>query len=162
MGKVYLICGKICSGKTYYAKALKEKYNAVILSTDEVTYDLINNEQGEFYNVFAQRVNNYLKKKAAEICKAGANVILDWGFWTKENRTDISTYLKSCDVSYEWHYIDIDDDTWNRNIEERNKRIEEGNGGSDFYMDEGLLNKLLSMFETPDKAEIDVWYELNR
>ena len=67
MGKVYLICGKICSGKTYYAKALKDKYNAVILSTDEATYDLINNEQGEFYNVFAQRVNNYLKKKAAEI-----------------------------------------------------------------------------------------------
>ena len=49
MGKVYLICGKICSGKSYYAKSLKEKYNAVILSTDEVTYDLINNEQGEFY-----------------------------------------------------------------------------------------------------------------
>ncbi len=162
MGKVYLICGKICSGKTYYAKALKDKYNAVILSTDEVTYDLINNEQGEFYNVFAQRVNNYLKKKAAEICKAGANVILDWGFWTKENRIDISEYLKSCDVSYEWHYIDADDDTWNRNIEERNKRIEEGNGGSDFYVDEGLLNKLLSMFEVPDKSEMDVWYELNR
>lgn len=162
MGKVYLICGKICSGKSYYAKSLKEKYNAVILSTDEATYDLINNEQGEFYNIFAQRVNNYLKKKAAEICKAGANVILDWGFWTKENRTDISSYLKSQDVSYEWHYIDVDDATWNRNIEERNKRIEEGNGGSDFYVDEGLLNKLLSMFEIPEKAEMDVWYELNR
>ena len=157
-----MICGKICSGKSYYAKLLKEKSIAVILSTDEATYELINNEQGEFYNIFAQRVNNYLKKKAAEIYKAGANVILDWGFWTKENRTDISSYLKSQDVSYEWHYIDVDDATWNRNIEERNKRIEEGNGGSDFYVDEGLLNKLLSMFEVPDKAEMDVWYELNR
>ncbi|MDC7293808.1 HIT domain-containing protein [Butyrivibrio sp. DSM 10294] len=58
--------------------------------------------------------------------------------------------------------IDGDDATWNRNIEERNKRIEEGNGGSDFYVDEGLLNKLLSMFEIPEKAEMDVWYELNR
>lgn len=162
MGKVYLICGKICSGKSYYAKSLKEKHNAVILSTDEATYDLIANEQGEFYDIFAQRVNDYLKKKAVEICKAGANVILDWGFWTKDNRIDISSYLQSCDISYEWHYIDVDDDTWNRNIEERNKRIEEGNGGSDFYVDEGLLNKLLSMFEIPDKAEMDVWYELRR
>ena len=162
MGKVYLICGKICSGKSYYAKSLKEKHTAVILSTDEATYDLIANEQGEFYNIFAQRVNDYLKKKAVEICKAGANVILDWGFWTKDNRIDISSYLQSCDISYEWHYIDVDDDTWNRNIEERNKRIEEGNGGSDFYVDEGLLNKLLSMFEVPDKAEMDVWHELGR
>ena len=162
MGKVYLICGKICSGKSYYAKSLKEKHTAVILSTDEATYDLIANEQGEFYNIFAQRANDYLKKKAVEICKAGANVILDWGFWTKDNRIDISSYLQSCDISYEWHYIDVDDDTWNRNIEERNKRIEEGNGGSDFYVDEGLLNKLLSMFEVPDKAEMDVWHELRR
>jgi len=162
MGKIYLICGKICSGKSYYAKTLKEKYNAVILSTDEMTYDLIINEQGEYYNIFAQRVNNYLKKKAVEICKAGANVILDWGFWTKENRTDISSYLKLNCISYEWHYIDIDDDTWMRNIEERNMRIEEGNGGSDFYVDEGLLNKLLSMFEVPEKDEIDIWYKLKR
>ena len=72
------------------------------------------------------------------------------------------TMRQICDKYANMINIDIDDDTWNRNIEERNKRIEEGNGGSDFYMDEGLLNKLLSMFETPDKAEIDVWYELNR
>lgn len=162
MGKVYLICGKICSGKSCYAKSLKEKCNAVILSTDEATYDLIANEQGEFYERFAQRVNDYLKKKAVEICKAGANVILDWGFWTRENRIEISAYLQSCDIGYEWHYIDVDEDTWNRNIKERNKRIEEGNGGSDFYVDEGLLNKLLSMFEMPEKAEMDVWYELKR
>lgn len=162
MGSVYLICGKICSGKSFYAKALKEKHHAVILSTDEATYDLINNEQGEFYDIFAQRVNHYLRRKAVEICQAGANVILDWGFWTKENRTGISAYFKSHGISCEWHYIDIDDDTWKRNIEERNQRIEEGNGGSDFYVDEGLLNKLLSMFEIPDKDEIDVWYKLNR
>ena len=30
MGKVILICGKICSGKTYYAQKLK-KENRVIL-----------------------------------------------------------------------------------------------------------------------------------
>lgn len=162
MEKVILICGKICSGKTYYAKQLKEKYNAVILSTDEVTYELIHNEQGEFYNVFAERVNRYLRKKAVEIVKAGANVILDWGFWTKENRREISGFLKSCDVPYEWHYIDIDDSLWQKNIEERNNRILEGNGGSDFFVDEGLLGKLLCMFEVPDEDEIDIWYDFQR
>ncbi len=57
MPKVYLICGKICSGKSYYSRKLQEKVNAVILSPDEATYDLINNEQGEFYNVFSERLN---------------------------------------------------------------------------------------------------------
>ena len=62
MSKIIAICGKICSGKTYYANQIKEKENAIILSTDEVTYDLTNNKQGENYEEFANRVNNYLKK----------------------------------------------------------------------------------------------------
>ena len=66
MGTVYLICGKICSGKSWYARQLRKRLNAVIFSTDEATWDLIDNEQGEFYNVFAARVNRYLRKKAAE------------------------------------------------------------------------------------------------
>jgi len=162
MKKVILICGKICSGKSYYAAKLKEKYNAVILSTDEVTFDLINNEQGEFYNVFAEKVNLYLRKKAAEIAKAGADVILDWGFWTNQNRKDISDYFASHGVDYEWHYIDIDDELWHKYIKERNQKITEGNGGSDFYVDEGLFNKVQSLFEVPEKSEIDVWYDAQR
>ena len=158
MAKVIMICGKICSGKSYYARALKEKENAVILSTDEATYDLINNEQGEFYNIFATRVNRYLRKKAAEIVHAGANVILDWGFWTKDGRNEISEFFAQHQVPFEWHYIDVSPERWQAQIEERNKRIEEGNGGSDFYLDEGLMNKLLSMFEEPKKSEMDVWH----
>lgn len=159
MCKVICICGKICSGKSYYAKRLAETEKAVILSTDEVTYDLIDNKQGEFYDAFAKRVNNYLKKKAVEIVKAGANVILDWGFWTKPERNEISQYFNAQKVLCEWHYIDADDDTWHKNIAERNRLIESGNGKYNFYVDDGLINKLLSKFEVPERDEIDIWYE---
>ena len=62
MGKVILVCGKICSGKSYYSKQLKDSLNAVIISPDEATYELIYNEQGEFYNVFSERLNKYLTR----------------------------------------------------------------------------------------------------
>jgi len=159
MAKIIAICGKICSGKSYYAKQLKEKENAVILSTDEATFDLINNEQGEFYNIFAERVNQYLRKKAAEIAGMGCNVILDWGFWTKEERKELTDYFSRCGIEVEWHYIDVEQDRWERLIEERNQRVEEGNGGPAFYLDEGLMKKLLSRFEEPAKEEIDIWYK---
>ena len=158
MAKMILICGKICSGKTYYARQLMDQCNAVILSTDEVTWDLINNEQGEFYDVFAERVNLYLRKKAVEIVKAGANVVLDWGFWTAAGRKEISDFLRDRQVEYEWHFIEIPDNLWYRNIGERNRRITEGKGGTDFYVDEGLLQKLLSRFEKPERNEMDVWF----
>ncbi|MBO2517508.1 MAG: ATP-binding protein [Clostridiales bacterium] len=155
-GTVHLICGKICSGKTYYAKGLKKEENAVILSTDEATWALIRNEQGEFYNEFARRVNLYLMKKAAEIAAAGANVILDWGFWTRRDRRDISVYLEAREVPYVWHYIDVPHALWQRNIAERNERVARGEGGSDFFVDEGLLEKLNSLFEVPERDEIGV------
>lgn len=162
MSKVILICGKICSGKTYYANIIKEKENAIILSTDEVTYDLTNNRQGEGYQDFANRVNNYLMKKTVELAKIGCNVILDWGFWTKKDRQEISEYFKKHEIKYEWHYIDVDEKTWQKNIKERNQKVLEGKGGFSFYVDEDLFNKVVSKFEEPDKDEIDIWYYLNK
>ncbi len=159
MAKLLCICGKIGCGKTYYANRLKEQEHAVILSTDEVTYDLTNNQQGEGYDEFARRVNLYLRKKAVEIVNAGCTVILDWGFWTKENRKKIKRYGENNGVLVEMHYIDIDDKTWYENIEKRNNEVISGNGGSSFYVDEGLLNKVSSLFEIPEKEEIDIWYK---
>lgn len=159
MAKLLCICGKIGCGKTYYANRLKGQEHAVILSTDEVTYDLTNNQQGEGYDEFARRVNLYLRKKAVEIVNAGCTVILDWGFWTKENRKEIKRYGENNGVLVEMHYIDIDDKTWYENIEKRNNEVISGNGGSSFYVDEGLLNKVSSLFEVPEKEEIDIWYK---
>lgn len=162
MAKVILVCGKICSGKSYYSNQIKESLIAVVISPDEATYELINNEQGEFYNIFSKRLNNYLTKKVFEIVKAGANVIFERGLWTKEERVKIIKYYKDRNVECELHYVCVDDETWNKNIEERNKRIKDGKGGSDFYLDEGLKNKLLSKWEEPKEDEVDVIYKLER
>lgn len=162
MSKVIAICGKICSGKTYYANKLKEKEKAVILSTDEVTYDLIENEQGKFYDEFCKKVNKYLMKKSVELVNVGCNIILDWGFWTKKQREEISEYYKLKNIELEWHYIYIKDEEWERNIEERNYKIKEGKSKSDFYVTEGLKKKVLEKWEEPDKDKIDVLYCFER
>ena len=162
MGKVIIVCGKICSGKSYYSKSIKNSFNAVIISPDEATYELINNEQGEFYNIFSERLNKYLTKKVGEIAQAGANVIFERGLWTREDRKNIREYYKNNGIECELHYVCVDDETWKQNIAERNKKIDEGKGGSDFYLDEGLLKKLESKWEEPSKDEVDVIYNLKR
>ena len=47
-----------------------------------------------------------------------------------------------------------------KNIDERNKRVLAGIGGSDYYLDEGLMTKLISKWEEPKREEIDIWYKL--
>ena len=161
-GKIIAICGKIASGKTYYANKIKEKENAVILNTDELTYSMFDNEQGEKYTELANRANEYLLKKAVEIAKVGCNVILDWGFWKAYNRRYTTEYFKRQNVNIEWHYIDIDDISWEENIKERNNKIENGENVTDFYVTDGLKKKLIENWETPNKEEVDIWYSFIR
>ena len=59
-GKVIMICGKICSGKTFYANTIKSELNAVILSCDEVTSILFDNNLGEKHDEMAKRIRIYL------------------------------------------------------------------------------------------------------
>lgn len=162
MAKVILICGKLASGKSYYAKQIRDKQKAVILNTDELTYAMFDNEQGEKYMELAERANNYLMNKAIEIVEANCNVILDWGFWRTYNRRFMNEFFKSKNIDYEWHYIKVDDLTWEKNIEERNEKISKGQNKTDFFVTEGLKNKLLTCWEEPKKDEIDIWYELKR
>lgn len=62
----------------------------------------------------------------------------------------------------EWHYIDVDEQTWQKNIKKRNRQVLAGKGGSAFYIDAGLLEKMLSQWEVPNHEEINVWYTLKR
>lgn len=162
MSKLIAICGKVCSGKSYYAKNLREKENAVILSCDDVTMTLFDNDLGDNHDVMVKKIMTHLKDLSIKIINTNTNVILDWGFWSKKDREEITEFYQNNNIPIEWHYICVDDETWNKNIEERNKRVEEGNGGSDFHVGEGLKNKVLSRWVEPTKDEIDIWIDLKR
>ncbi len=162
MARIIAICGKICSGKTRYAQRLREVENAVILSCDELTKALFDNDLGDGHDAMAVRIWAYFRNKSAELVAAGCNVILDWGFWTRANRRSLTEFCRSRGIVCEWHYIDVDEATWQKNIAERNDRILRGDGGPDYYLDDGLLRKLLSLWEEPSRDEVDVRVENKR
>ncbi|MBQ2668601.1 MAG: ATP-binding protein [Clostridia bacterium] len=154
--KVILVCGKICSGKSYYVNQIKKESGAVVLSCDELTWDLFDNDLGDKHDAMMVRVHRYLHKKAAEIALAGCSVILEWGFWRRADRQYATDFYVNQGISVEWHYIDISDENWQRNIASRNAAVAAGET-TDYALDEGLLHKLLSLFEEPTRDEIDVW-----
>ena len=162
MAKILAICGKICSGKTYYSKQLKQSQNAVVLSCDELTSILFNNNLGEKHDEMSKKIWEYLLKKAVDIVMAGTNVILDWGFWSQQDREYINQFFKTKNINIQWHYLYIDDKTWQKNIDERNQKVLNGNSPNDYYLDEGLMRKLLSKWEEPTASEIDVYYTVKR
>jgi len=158
LAKVILICGKICSGKTKYAKSIMNKTNAVILSVDEITLALFGQHLGEKHDEITGKTEKYLLKKAAEIISIDVNVILDWGFWTYKTRKFVTDYFKELNINIEWHYVDIDNKTWYKNVQKRNKDIE-NNTGNAYFIDDSLAKKFWDLFEEPKPNEMDVWYK---
>lgn len=156
MSKVIMTCGKICTGKTTYAKKLKEEYKAVILSVDEITLALFENGVGDKHDEYVEKAEKYLFEKSLEIVGIGVNIILDWGFWQKSEREYARKLYKSNNVEYEFHYIDISDDEWKKRLDKRNRSVSLGEASA-YYVDEGLAEKCVSFFEKPDESETDVY-----
>lgn len=157
MAKVILLCGKIASGKSVYAEKLARDQRAVILSVDEITIRVLGGDLGEKHDEIAGRTQAYLFDKSLEILRAGSNVLLDWGFWTREKRAAARAFYESRGVTCEFHYIDVPDEIWRKNIDVRNSRVLAGEAEA-YFVDDGLFDKLNALFEPPKREEIDVWY----
>lgn len=157
MAKAILICGKICSGKSFYTETLRKEYNAAVLSCDEVTLSVFDGNLGDRHDEICNRIHDYLFGKSVELLEIGVNIILEWGFWSRADRDFARQFYESRGYECEFHYIDISDEDWQRNIDKRNREVAEGKTSA-YYLDEGLLEKLERLFEVPDKSEIEVWF----
>ena len=159
MKNVILICGKICSGKSYYARQLAAERKARILSVDEEMLKI--NPTGLFgdkHEEVAAEVKAQLLAQCVELTKNGVQVILDWGYWKRQDRRDAEAFCETNGLPYEWHYVDVSDAQWRRNIDKRNQAVLKGEEKGSFFVDDELLEKLQRNFETPDQSEMTGWF----
>ena len=156
MAKVFLICGKLCSGKSTYAKQLQTVHQAVILSVDEIMLAVFGLYAGEKHDEYAAGVRRYLFEKSLELIRSGVDVILDWGFWTKAGRNEAKTFYQSRNIECELHYLTISDEIWQARISQRNQSVTAGETTA-YIVDSALAAKFEAIFEPPAGDEVDVW-----
>ena len=149
MAKVISLCGKICAGKSTLARRLRNELPAVVLGSDELTL-AIPFEHDVVYPV----VRDYMMRKAVEIVRAGANVVMDFGFWSRADREHAKAFFAEAGVELEWHYVSVTDGEWKRNIAVRNEKVRSGKENG-YFVDEGLMQKCLALFEEPQPGELN-------
>ncbi len=154
MAKVILTCGRLCSGKTTYAEMLAKDLPAVHFSIDDLTLLLLGPMPGDILDEYVEKLEGYYFKKAAETAKNGINAVIDLGLWTKAERENAKRYFLEDGAECEIHYLKVDESTWKKRIEKRNRDVEEGRNMS-YFVDENLLNKFQSFFEEPSEGEVD-------
>ena len=158
MAKVIMTCGKICCGKSTYARKLKEEGNAVILSIDEMTLCLFPEGAGEKHDTYVSRAEEYLCSLSLQILRSGTDVILDWGLWTKAQRDRLRAFYAAQGAESEIHYLKISPEEWERRIRKRNAQQKKEEPAS-YLVDEGLLRKAELLFEEPSETETDLIIE---
>ena len=152
MPRAILIIGRLCSGKTTYARRVAQEEHAVHLNCDELMRTLFPQPLGEEYDLYFARALDYLYRLTRRLSESGCVPVLDFGFLSRASRQQAAVALKG--LTLDWRYLDVPEDEWRRRIARRNAAILAGKGQPDeYYVDEGLLRKLTPHFEPPSPEE---------
>ena len=156
MAKIIMLCGKICSGKTTFAKDYIKKNGGVLLSVDEIMLKIFGQHCGEMHDFYAEKIKFYLLEKSLELNSAGVDVILDWGFWKSEDRKAVRKYFFDKNIPVSLGYLNVSEENQEKYIEARNEKVMK-NEAQAYFIDENLLNKFENLFEFPKENEVDFY-----
>jgi len=155
MNRVFALCGKIGSGKSYIADKISKEYNGIIFSADKIMLKLFGEIDGR--GLFEEKYG-ICKEMIYEICEnilenTNGNIIFDFGFWTKKGRNEVKERFKKFKVIF--IYIKTDDDTRWKRIEKRNKE----NKIDNYYFDRETFDFLSNLFEEFCEGEEYILFE---
>lgn len=85
-------------------------------------------------------------------------MILDLGFWTKQQRDLARDFFQARKIPFEFHFLQVSPSEWERRIASRNREVSRQNTTA-YFVDEGLKQKCEALFEPPQRDEIAVWVE---
>ena len=147
--KIILLIGKICVGKSTYARSL----GGMLISCDQLMQSMFPGGCGDQHDLLAERARKYLLSLARQCAEAGVTPVVDFGFWTPAMRQEAIDALEGFEL--DWRYLDVPEAEWKRRIAKRNAAIQAGQADpSDYFVDDGLLEKVNNRFIPPTEEEL--------
>jgi predicted kinase len=146
---VYVICGFIGAGKTTFAKKLEQQTGAVRITKDEWLIRLIGNDPTiEGYAEYDGRMCDLSRDIAFRIAEKGHDVILDEGFWAKQERDALRRRIESIGAREVLYYLETPIETMRNRVAHRNLHTADS-----FVISESLLEHYLQFWQPPGEDE---------
>jgi predicted kinase len=144
--------GLPCSGKTTLAQKLEHELPALRLTVDEWHIRLFGQDAEEpEHDARHSLIEGLLWNIASRALELGANVILDYGFWAREEREDYRLRAKQLGVSSEVHYQDVPEDELLKRLEKRNSRPSQ----ESFLISQEAMKPWIAFFQKPTLDELE-------
>jgi predicted kinase len=148
--RLILICGLPGSGKTTLAKQLARELAAVRLCPDEWKHDLGIDYYDEAGRI---RLEDRLWQLAQELLELGQNVVMEHGFWARDERDALRLAARALGVAVELRHLDVPFDELWRRLAIRNEQALPGT--APIAHDD--LQGWAEQFEPPDEAELALY-----
>ncbi|MBC7810015.1 MAG: AAA family ATPase [Burkholderiales bacterium] len=144
--------GLPCSGKTTLAQKLEHEQLALRLTTDEWHIRLFGQDAEEpEHDARHTLIEMMLWKVASRALELGTNVILDFGFWAREEREDYRSRAKDIGASSEVHFLDVPTDELMRRLMARNSQ----SSPTSFYIPQEMMKPWIGFFQRPTPDELE-------
>ncbi len=147
---VYLICGFIGSGKTTFARKLEAETGAVRITKDEWSIRLIGNDPTiDGYAAWDRKIIGLSRDVAFYLAEKGIDVIIDEGFWAREERDDLKRKIDAVGAKAVLYYVNTPIETIRARVAQRNGRLT----GDSFEISPELLDQYLTFWQPLDEDE---------
>lgn len=150
--ELVMMVGHVAAGKTTRAKGLAAETGAVRLSPDEWMAPLFHDPDP---NGMRDVVEGRLIWTATEILRSGSSVILDFGFWGRDERTALAWLAATLGASVRTEWLPVDRETQAVRVR---KRWHEAPGQTwDVTQEE--LDEWRTLLQEPDADELAGRYD---
>lgn len=153
MAKFIMICGLPGSGKTTLARKLEVDLQAIRFCPDEWlepifgSTDYVNCWEG--YSTKREVFESMQLDMALRVAELGIHVVLENGFWSKEERDAFRAKAVARGFEVELYYLSVPvHELWAR-LEKRNQMLPPGT----FHVTKSQLEEWSTWFEPPDEDE---------
>lgn len=147
---VHVLCGFIGAGKTTFAKKLEKKTGAVRITKDEWLIRLIGNDPTiEGFADYDHRICGLSRDVAFDLVGKGIDVIIDEGFWEKEQRDIIMQRVAESGAKGIMYFLHTPVETIRKRVEDRNARPSDDS----FIISGEMLDNYLRSWQPPGEDE---------
>ena len=145
---LFLLCGKIASGKSTLAASLASKHDALIMAEDEWLSQLYDNKSLDDYIQTSTKLRTTLEPLIIRMLARGINVVLDFQANTVRSRTWLKGLITKSGTRHELHYLDVPNEVCKARLKIRNV-----SGQHPYDVDEKTFEIFTSHFLAPQASE---------
>lgn len=146
----HIIIGFIGSGKTTFARKLEKETGAIRFTKDEWMVRVFGNTPPkDKFEEYDNKMASLATDMALKCLKAGISVIIDEGFWVKEQRDEIREKVKNVGAIPKLYYLEVPFEI----MKARTLKRSENPPVDSFNIDEESFNQYWKYFQPPDKDE---------